>query len=114
LGHGLSEEDLLRSLALEDRSRDVPAVVRPRLIAGLLRLWTGKPSEAREILEQLYSEAVESGCEPDVPSMASYLAWACLWSGDVRRAAELTNEAQCNAERLDDWFLSGTAILLAR
>jgi DNA-binding NarL/FixJ family response regulator len=112
LGHGLSEEDLLRSLALEDRSRDAPAVLRPRLIASLLRLWTDKPSEAREILEQLYAEAVESGRESDVPGMASYLAWACLWSGDVRRAAELTNEAQCIAERLDDWFLSGTALFV--
>lgn len=111
-GRGLSEAALSRSLAMEDRSRDVPAVLRPRLIAGLLRLWSDRPSEAREILEQLYDETMETGREHDLPGMASYLAWACLWSGDVRRATELVNEARRVAERLDDWFLSGTALFV--
>jgi DNA-binding NarL/FixJ family response regulator len=112
LGRGHSEEDLIRSLALEDRSRDVPAVLRPRLIAGLLRLWTDRPSEAREILGQLYDEAVESGRESDVPGMASYLAWACMWTGDVGRAGELAHEARSIAERVDDRFLRGTALFV--
>jgi DNA-binding NarL/FixJ family response regulator len=112
LGQGLSEEDLVRSLALEDRSRDVPAVLRPRLIAGLLWLWTDRPSEARTILEELYADAVDSGRESDLPGMASYLAWACLWSGDVERAASLADEAQRTAEQLEDWFLTGTALFI--
>jgi DNA-binding CsgD family transcriptional regulator len=101
-GRGLSSPDMARALALEDPLYPAQIIMRPRTIAGLLKLWTARPSEALPLLDHQRAEAVEQGRESDVPLMYLYLVWACLWSGDLDRAVALAAESRRTAAQLED------------
>lgn len=108
-GRGLSDQDLARALVLEDPLYPAPIIMRPRTIAGLLKLWTDGPGEALEILDQQRAEAAEQGRESDVPLMYLYLVWASLWSGDIERAVALAEESRRTAVQLEDRMASSLA-----
>ncbi len=88
-GDGFSTERVERALSLEDPGRRRLAFTSPRLIAGLLLMWTGRVREAAETLEALRAERRERGVESDIPTSSLYLAWAYLWMGETERAAEI-------------------------
>jgi DNA-binding CsgD family transcriptional regulator len=88
-GDGLSTERLDRALTLEEADRRRLAFTSPRLIAGLLLMWTGRVRKAAETLTALRVERRERGVESDIPTSSLYLAWAYLWLGETNRAAEV-------------------------
>ncbi len=90
-GDGLSTERLDRALSLEDPDRRRLAFTSPRLIAGLLLMWTGRVREATETLVALRAERRERGVESDVPTSSLYLAWAYLWLGETDHAAQIVS-----------------------
>lgn len=103
-GRGLAEADLERALSLEDPLRVTPGMLRPRLIAGQIVLWTASAEESAAMFEAQRTEALEQGRENDVSALGSYLAWALLWKGDVRRAVGIVGESLRLARQLDDPF----------
>ena len=88
-GDGVATERLDRALSLEDPDRRRLAFTSPRLIAGLLLMWTGRGREAVETLVALRAERRERGVESDVPTSSLYLAWAYLWLGETDHAARI-------------------------
>ena len=88
-GDGVATERLDRALSLEDPDRRRLAFTSPRLIAGLLLMWTGRGREAVETLVALRAERRERGVESDVPTSSLYLAWAYLWLGETDHAAQI-------------------------
>ncbi len=88
-GDGYSAERLQRALTLEDPGRRRLAFTSPRLISGLLLMWTGRVREAVATLSALRAEQHERGVESDVPTSSLYLVWAYLWLGEADRAAEI-------------------------
>jgi DNA-binding CsgD family transcriptional regulator len=109
-GDGLATERLDRALRLEDPDRRRLAFSSPRLIAGLLLLWTGRGREAVDTLESLRAERRERGVESDVPTSALYLAWAYLWLGETDRAAEVAASDTAAAALLGDPGLNALAL----
>jgi DNA-binding CsgD family transcriptional regulator len=88
-GDGFSTDRLNRALSLEEPDRRRLAFTSPRLIAGLLLMWTGRVREAAETLIALRAERAERGVESDIPTSSLYLAWAYIWLGETNRAAEI-------------------------
>jgi DNA-binding CsgD family transcriptional regulator len=109
-GDGLATERLERSLRLEVPDRRRLAFSSPRLIAGLLLLWTGRGREAVDTLEALRAERRERGVESDIPTSALYLAWAYLWLGETDRAAEVASSDSAAAALLGDPGLSALVL----
>ena len=112
-GDGLATERLDRALRLEDPDRRRLAFSSPRLIAGLLLLWTGRGREAVETLVALRAEHRERGVESDAPTSALYLAWAYLWLGETDRAAEIAASDTAAATLLGDPGLDALALSAA-
>ena len=88
-GDGVATERLDRALSLEDPDRRRLAFTSPRLIAGLLLMWTGRGREAVETLVALRAARRERGVESDVPTSSLYLTWAYLWLGETDHAAQI-------------------------
>jgi len=109
LGRGLFSDDLERALRLEDPRYPGPIIFRPRAIYGLILLWTGRATEAFDVLEALRADAVEQGQETDAPLLYLYLIWACIWKGDIARALALADDAVRRASHLDDRIVSSLA-----
>jgi DNA-binding CsgD family transcriptional regulator len=103
-GQGLAGADLERALSLEDPTRMTPGMLRPRLIAGQIVLWTRSAEESAGMFLAQRSEALEQGRENDVSPLGSYLAWALLWKGDVEPALSIATESLRLARQLEDPF----------
>ena len=69
VGGGLDEDQLARALQLADPV-ELPLVVRPRYLDGVLRLWLGDMDGSLERLGALYDETVERGQEGAAPMLA--------------------------------------------
>ena len=112
-GDGLATERLDRALRLEDPDRRRLAFTSPRLIAGLLLMWTGQVREAVETLVALRAERRERGVESDVPTSSLYLAWAYLWLGETDRAAEIAASDTAAVALLGDPGITALALSAA-
>lgn len=109
-GRGLAEADLSRALVLEDESREMPLVLRPRFVYSFLMLCTGRLDDSLAALDLLRCEALERGRESDVPLVFLYLVWALVWRGDLDRAARFAAEARQTAALLDDRVADALAL----
>jgi DNA-binding CsgD family transcriptional regulator len=112
-GDGLATDRLDRALALEEPDRRRLAFTSPRLIAGLLMMWTGRAREAVDTFLALRAERRERGVESDIPTSALYLVWAYLWLGETDRAAEIAASDTAAAALLGDPGLSALALSAA-
>ncbi len=101
-GDGLRQERLDRALALEDPDRPRALFTAPRLIAGLLLVWTGRLREGVRTLEALRRERMERGVEADLPAFSLYLVWAYLQLGETERARELSDRDATTVGLLQD------------
>jgi DNA-binding CsgD family transcriptional regulator len=108
-GDGLSTERLDRALSLEDPDRRRLAFTSPRLVSGVLLMWTGHVREAAETLEALRAERRERGVESDIPTSSLYLAWAYLWLGETARATEVATADTAAVALLGDPGLTALA-----
>jgi DNA-binding CsgD family transcriptional regulator len=100
-GGGLDEDQLARALALAD-PLELPIVIRPRYLDGVLHLWLGDLDGSLERLGSLYDEAVERGQEGAVPMLLLYMVHARVWKGELGEAERLAETAQDAAALLDD------------
>jgi DNA-binding CsgD family transcriptional regulator len=112
-GDGPSTDRLDRALRLEDPGRRRLAFTSPRLIAGLLLMWTGRVREAAETLVALRGERRERGVESDIPTSSLYLAWAYLWLGETDRAAEIAASDMAAVALLGDPAATALALSAA-
>ncbi|MFL5865112.1 MAG: LuxR C-terminal-related transcriptional regulator, partial [Solirubrobacteraceae bacterium] len=88
-GDGVSAERLDRALELEEPNRRRLSFTAPRLIAGLLLLWTGRLREAVDTLVSLRTERIERGVESEISTFSMYLVWAYVWLGETEHAAQI-------------------------
>ena len=106
-GLGLDEALLTRALHLEDPESTSAIMVRPSLIAGLVRAWTGHLDEALGILSGLRRQAIERGAESDLMFMAFHHVLVECWRGSLAEARSLAEDTAERARQL------GTDIPLA-
>jgi DNA-binding CsgD family transcriptional regulator len=100
IGYPVDETLVSRSLQLEDPNYPILMTLRPSLIAGHLRLYEGRLTEAAALLSAALADAVERGNESDVNVVAAALSWAHWWHCDLERAGALIEEAVEVADRL--------------
>ena len=106
-GLGLDEDLLARALELEDPESTSAIMLRPSLIAGLVRAWTGQLDEALSDFAKLRLQAIERGAESDLMFMAFHHVIAECWKGSVAQARLLADDTAERASQL------GTDIPLA-
>ena len=109
-GRGVDQPRLDRALALEDPAMARSFIMRPRLIDGMLRLWTGDLDLARETLEATHAEVVERGVEVASPMLSLYLVWAYVWRGELGLASGFAAESLDEAVLLGDPTARGIAL----
>ncbi len=100
MGNGMDEATLERALRLEDRRHQVPALVRPSLIAGCLALFQGCLARCDSHLLPLREQILESGEEAHLVTVSGYLIWSAAWRGDLARAEAYSAEAIDVAARI--------------
>jgi DNA-binding NarL/FixJ family response regulator len=101
-GDGLSSDRLERALTLEEPDRRRLSFTAPRLIAGLLLMWTGRLREAVQTLVALRAERMERGVESEISTFSLYLVWAYLWLGETEHAAEIAAADAASVALLGD------------
>jgi DNA-binding CsgD family transcriptional regulator len=117
-GRGLDDAKLERALRFEDPYRQVPAQLRPSLIAGGLALYLGQLERSDRLLFPLHRRAVESGEESDLPVVAYFLVWSSCWQGELDRAESYAADAIESATRIESdtlrcWSLGFAAVASA-
>jgi DNA-binding CsgD family transcriptional regulator len=110
MGRGVSTARMERALALEDPRREGPIQMHPRVVQGLLLLFTGMVDEAIALHLELRSEFLERGQERAVPVLSFYLVWASIWRGDLRGASRLAEESRKVAVLHDDHMTRAMAL----
>ncbi|HYZ81120.1 MAG TPA: helix-turn-helix transcriptional regulator, partial [Solirubrobacteraceae bacterium] len=101
-GDGLSGDRLDRALELEEPDRRRLSFTAPRLIAGLMLMWTGRLREAVETLTALRAERIERGVESEISTFSLYLVWVYLWLGETDHASEIVAADVASAALLGD------------
>jgi DNA-binding CsgD family transcriptional regulator len=109
-GRGLDSARLERAVALESPAMARAFIMRPRVIQGMLRLWTGEVDDARDVLRSMLAELAERGHEAAAPMLSHYLVWADVWRGDFSSAARTAAAADEEAALLDDPAVSAVAL----
>jgi DNA-binding CsgD family transcriptional regulator len=109
-GRGLDAALLERAVALESPAMPRAFIMRPRVIQGMLRLWTGEVDGARAVLRSMLAELAERGQEAAAPMLSHYLVWADVWRGDFASAARTAAAAAEEAALLDDAAVSAVAL----
>ncbi len=109
-GRGLDRARLERALRLETPSTARSFVMRPRVIQGMLQLWTGELEDARDTLEAMRADVVERGQEGAAPMLSLYVVWAHLWRGELDLASRSAALSVEEAGLLDDPAVSGIAL----
>jgi DNA-binding CsgD family transcriptional regulator len=109
-GHGIDQARLGRALALERPETGASFIMRPRVIQGMLQLWTGALDDACRALAEVRAESVERGQEGAAPMLSLYLVWAHLWRGELAEAGRTAAQAIEEAQLLDDPAVSGVAL----
>ncbi len=99
-GLGLDEALLTRALELEDPESTSAIMVRPSLIAALVRAWTGHLEEALGALSRLRREAIERGAESDLMFMAFHHVLVECWRGSLAAARLLAEDTDERARQL--------------
>lgn len=92
LGRGVDWEVVDRAVALEDWSRPSIVLVRPTLIAALLRSWTGDLAGSRAHFDRLRRQLSERGDEAGLVMGSFFQVLPLCWGGDVVGACRLAEE----------------------
>jgi DNA-binding CsgD family transcriptional regulator len=101
VGEPVDEDLVRRALIGEDATQQVTMGLKPSLIVGHLRLYTGRLSEAMDILSRARATVVAFGNESDLVVLSSTLAWAHCTAGDLAGARAYADEALAVVNRLD-------------
>jgi DNA-binding CsgD family transcriptional regulator len=101
-GGGVDTARLERALALESPAMARAFMMRPRVIQGMLQLWTGDLGDACRTLEAMHADLVEHGQEAAAPMLSLYLVWSYVWRGELELAARSAAGAVEAAGLFDD------------
>jgi DNA-binding CsgD family transcriptional regulator len=117
-GRGVDWEKVTRSLELEGPHPLVPLVRCPTMIAGLLMLFVGRLSEARERLLTVWERCDQQGEENDLAFIVLWLAWLETHRADFVAAKQLVDQGATLADltgagTMHGWALSQRAYLFA-
>ena len=111
-GDGVDEESLQRALELEDLDADIPLQYRACAVRAITHAWTGDLEAAREeslVVQQL---CLDRGAESDVMMVASHMAMADVWRGDLPAAMAIAEEAVERAEHIGSQHLRGVSLAI--
>jgi DNA-binding CsgD family transcriptional regulator len=101
LGHGIDQAKVETALRLEDPFHQVPALVRPSLIAAHLALYEGRLGRCEQLLLPLRERILEQGEEGELPVVSYALGWSACWRGDLELAGAYAQEAIETAARIE-------------
>jgi DNA-binding CsgD family transcriptional regulator len=110
MGRGMSAVRMARALALEDPQRPGPMQMHPRVVQGLLHLFTGMTDQSIATLLEVRSEFLDRGQETAVPMLSFYMVWACIWRGDLSAATRFAEESRKVAVLHDDHMTKALAL----
>lgn len=113
LGRGLDEASVARALRLEDPRRQVPVMLRPSLVAGLVALYMGHLARCEQLLAGLRHRIIVGGEECELPFVCGYLTWSACWRGDLSAAAAFASESIESATLLQSDVLRCLALSYA-
>ena len=113
LGRGVDWRRLERALALEDWSRPSIVLVRPTLIAALLRSWTGDLDEAEVLFDRLEQRLLERGDEAGLVMGSFFRVASACWHGEVATACVRTDELLEQASLVGGDAMRGAALAAA-
>ena len=97
-GHGIDQAKVETALRLEDPYHQVPALVRPSLIAARLALYEGRLGRCEQLLLPLRERILGQGEEGELPAVSCALGWSACWRGDLELAGAYAREAIETAE----------------
>ena len=109
-GGGVDWGRLERALELEDPDRIAPMGLPPSAVAGLLLLYVGRHTEARDVLETARKRLSERGDETDLAHILLWLSWLETRCGDFDAAGRLAEEAIACAELVGNLSMQRWAI----
>jgi DNA-binding CsgD family transcriptional regulator len=109
-GKDLDEDALALALALESPRGAGALVLRPGYVHGILQLWTGDLDGAQRELGALRSQAREHGQDSLAPILLFFLAWTCLWQGNLAQAARFSDELDDAAALHGDPYATAMAL----
>jgi DNA-binding CsgD family transcriptional regulator len=98
VGQGLDGPVLERALALEDPDRRV-GMLRPTVLAGLLRMWSGSLEAARAALFSARERCLERGEENDLLAFAYHTVLLECFRGEFESARRIAEDALERAEQ---------------
>jgi DNA-binding NarL/FixJ family response regulator len=99
-GSGVDEENVRRSLELEDPDVVAPLVFRPNVQHALLLEWTGRLDEADERLQAIRRRCVERGEEGETVFIAQHVVMNAIWLGHFAEAALFAEDTMEQARQL--------------
>ena len=99
VGRGIDEAKVETALRLEDPYHQVPASLRPSLIAAYLALHEGRLGRCEQLLLPLRARILEQGEEGELPTVSELLVWSASWRGDLELAGAYAEEAIETATR---------------
>jgi DNA-binding NarL/FixJ family response regulator len=99
-GAGVDEENVRRSLELEDPDVVAPLVFRPNVQHALLLEWTGRLDEADERLQAIRRRCVEKGEEGETVFIAQHVVMNAIWLGHFAEAALVAEDTMEQARQL--------------
>jgi DNA-binding CsgD family transcriptional regulator len=113
LGRGVDWQRLDRALALEDWGRPSIVLVRPTLIAALLRSWTGGLEDAEMLFDRLEQQLLERGDESGLVMGSFFRVASACWHGEVASACQRTDELLEQASLVGGDAMRGAALAAA-
>jgi DNA-binding CsgD family transcriptional regulator len=113
LGRGVDWRRLDRALALEDWGRPSIVLVRPTLIAALLRSWTGDLKEAEMLFDRLEQQLFERGDEAGLVMGSFFRVASACWHGEVATACVRADELLEQASLVGGDAMRGAALAAA-
>jgi DNA-binding CsgD family transcriptional regulator len=110
LGRGVNWPRLDRALALEDWGRPSIVLVRPTLIAALLRSWTGDLEHAEVLFDRLEQQLLDRGDEAGLVMGSFFRVASGCWHGDVATACVRADELLEQASLVGGDAMRGAAL----
>ncbi len=99
-GLGINDQDLRRSLELENPDIFTPLVFRPNVQHALLLEWTGQLDAADEKLQAVRRRCFEKGEEGEDIFIAQHVVLNAIWRGDFVEAGLIAEDSMERARQL--------------
>ena len=113
LGEGFDEDQMERSLELDDSDPEVPVEWRPSMMFASMLRWSGDLAGARRGLEHLRREVEDAGDEASLPYLLAQLSETATLAGSPGEGLAYATSADTIAQRMGQEPIRA-AVLYAR